>query len=82
MRNEVYFKEWRKIKNAKGSPKPILVPFRKDYLENGTLTMEHCYTEIRLNSGLGDALFAKPEGPAFTPPPGAKAKKKAAPGKR
>ena len=65
VRNELFYSEYRKVPNAKAPDKPILIPFKREQYADGTLTLEREYIEVKINSGLSDDLFKRPEGPLF-----------------
>jgi hypothetical protein len=65
VRSELYFTAYRSVSNPKAPDKPIRFSFRREQLAEGDLTMEREYVEVRLNSGLADQIFGRPEGPLF-----------------
>ncbi len=66
VRNEVFYSEWRKVPNPKAPDKPILVPFKHEQYTDGNLTVQRDFLQVKINSGLSDDLFKRPEGPLFT----------------
>jgi hypothetical protein len=65
VRSELFFSEYRKVNNQKDPSKPIQFAFRREQLADGALSMEREFIEVRLNSGLSDSIFGRPEGPIF-----------------
>jgi hypothetical protein len=66
VRSELLFTEYRRVNNPKAPDKPIQFPFKHETLQDGTLTMEREYLEVRLNSGLSDEIFGRPPGELWT----------------
>ncbi len=65
-KSELFFSEWRKVKDLKNPGKWIHYPFKQETYQNGNLTMEREHLNIKLNSGLGDELFERPEGETYS----------------
>ena len=63
---ELFFSEYQKVNNPKAPDKALLFPFKHETLSDGSLTMERNYMEVRLNSGLSDAIFGRPPGELWT----------------
>ena len=65
VRNELFYLEYRKVKNPKAPDKPILFSFKREQYSDGNLTLEREYYEVKLNPGLSDKIFGRPEGPLW-----------------
>lgn len=75
VRSEVFFGEYRKVKDMKDPDRVIQYPFRQDQHEDGDLIMSREYIEIKLNSGISDEIFGRPDGPIWESPIGRDEKK-------
>ena len=75
VRSELFFGEYRKIKDLKDANRTIMFPFRQDQQEDGDLVMTREYVELKLNSGIADDVFNQPEGTIFEGPVGQNGKK-------
>ncbi len=82
VRSELFFGEYRKVKDLKDANRTILYPFRQDQQEDGDLVMTREYVEIKLNSGITDDVFDRPEGDDFKGPVGQNEKKEDESGKK
>ncbi len=70
VRSELYYGEYRKVKDMKDPERVIQYPFRQDQHEDGDLIMSREYVEIKINSGISDEIFGQPDGPIFDGPIG------------
>ena len=70
VRSELFYGEYRKVKDLKDPDRVIQYPFRQDQHEDGDLIMSREYIEIKINSGISDEIFGRPDGPIFEGPVG------------
>ena len=62
---EMYYTEYTKIRLQDDRENWVKIPINEKIFTDGELDLERDYTEITLNSGLDNSLFARPEGQAY-----------------
>jgi len=65
VKKEQYYKKYTRIKFSDKSERSIMFPLQHEIMVDGDLDTERVYSEVKFNSGLNDALFAKPKGKPF-----------------
>jgi len=70
VRNELFYGEYHKVRIPGDSERFIQYPFRQDQHEDGDLIMSREYVELKINSGISDEIFDRPEGLVFEGPVG------------
>ncbi len=74
---ENYFHQYTKIRLMSDPEASVLVSIKEQSYTDGELDLEREYTEVRLNSGISDALFERPAGQDFEEFEKEKAKRRA-----
>ena len=84
-KKEIVYKKYRKIPFSDNSGLGLQFALLQEVYEDGDIDTTREYTEVKINSGLNDAIFERPPGEEFKgaiggPPPGLKSpQEKAAP---
>ncbi len=66
-KKEIAYKKYKPIPFADGSGKTLQYPLLHEVYEDGDVDTTREFTEMKINSGLQDAIFERPEGVEFKP---------------
>lgn len=66
LKKEVFFAEYAAIPFMDDRNKRIKMPLNHKIYEDGELSLEKVFNEIKFNSPIDDAVFKRPEGPDFS----------------
>ena len=64
-KKEVFYEKYTRFRFADDPKKWVRIPTTEKIFEDGELSLEKVYQEIKFNTKLDDKIFERPEGPDF-----------------
>lgn len=68
-KKEVFYSDYQKVRFRSNREQWIRMATNEKVFEDGELSLEKVFSEITINGGLEDKIFARPDGPSFADRP-------------